>query len=198
MTTCRIPSGSIKVYTFRDLPNSPTAMTEPLAPEYVPIPARAKDLPCTTLLLPTLQRGALYTELDAHTAPFVAHVPAHSPWYPSEDVRLHVLSVIIQPMPDPIRANTASDTPNSHAASPIVSNEEVAEGTAPPLIRASASYIVVLQNKVLLRYADAQRNADEKTEDGEGRPKPSEVLWEEWGPTHSRWLQEQSSNAWLR
>lgn len=207
MTTCRIPVGCINVYTFRP----PSAVESSFASfsmkdraleiEPAPTPLRAKDLPCTALLLPALKPNVLYTEIDAHTSPFVANVPAHAPWYPSEDARVHVLNVLVQPTRLSMRTNRNNGAGNEIANAGVETNVEnadvalaggeAADAELAHLPGPVSNFVVVVRNRIFLKHADTQR-------ENLGASFQNVVPWEEWGPRNSRWLQENNSNAWLR
>lgn len=215
MTTCRIPAGCIRVYTFRSHASTcfNSSASDPAAdfssvPGLGPLPARAKDLLCTSLFLPALQTSVLYTEIDAHTSPFVARTPSRSPWYPMEDVRIHVLTVLVQPSRVSVRTNANVGTGaaaagdggeannNGAVADGGVAAGNVEEMGPRPPPGPGASFLVMVRNRVLLKYADVQR--DGISGEHPNGPGQTDVPWEEWGPRNTRWLQEHSSNAWLR
>ncbi|THH03402.1 hypothetical protein EW145_g6285 [Phellinidium pouzarii] len=129
---------------------------------------------CTDLLLPMLQPNNHYAEIHSHTAPFTANVPKGAPFGTSEDARIHVLSIVTLPAPPP---HSNSDS----------------ELGVPPMGH-PASFIVIVLNRILLKYADAQRDCALNL----ARGVHLEVPWEDWGPRHTRWLNERSSHAWLR
>ncbi|EJC99542.1 uncharacterized protein FOMMEDRAFT_142765 [Fomitiporia mediterranea MF3/22] len=163
MMTSRFPQGSIKVYTFRT-PNG----REPLCG-----PAKLSDLRCTTLYLPPLQPNNHYAELSTHTSPFTARIPAGVPFATSEDVRVHVMSVLTQPTQPP---HSSSDSELGNTAT----------GHA-------ASFVVVMLNRALLKYADRNLASSES-----GYQKNVDMSWDEWGPRNTRWFSERSTHAWQR
>ncbi|KAL5513947.1 hypothetical protein ACEPAG_2708 [Sanghuangporus baumii] len=190
MMTSRYHQGSIKIYTFR-APNG-CVLFSGLGP------AKLADLRCTTLLLPALQPNNHYAELSTHTAPFSARVPNGLPFASSEDARVHVMSVLTQPAQPP---HSSSDSELGHGV-----------GGHP------ASFVVILMNRALLKYADKNlERIDAKTEEKgrmeddtsiisrnkSQRRKPKsdgsvEVPWDEWGPRNTRWFSERSTHAWQR
>ncbi|KAH8111595.1 hypothetical protein DFH11DRAFT_1690281 [Phellopilus nigrolimitatus] len=166
MMTSRSPQGAIRVHTF-------------WAPEFDdPINngrgSSSKDwkVGCTALLFPALQPNNHYAELSSHTAPFTAHIPKGKPFAASEDARVHVMSVTTQP----------TQPPHSNSDSEL----------GFPTVGHVASFIVVVRNRILLKYAERKCAMNTRGNT------ITEVPWEEWGPRNTRWLPERSTHAWLR
>ncbi|KLO10377.1 hypothetical protein SCHPADRAFT_832626 [Schizopora paradoxa] len=86
VTSRSAPTGALQIYTFRE---SEKATLERWH--------WASNQKRTLFLLPELEKEFRYSLITTHTAPFVANVPANKPFYTSEDARVHIMSVSIEP-----------------------------------------------------------------------------------------------------
>lgn len=176
MITTNSQNGAIELYRFRrSKSKSPKSCTN--------AHGSGKPRPTARLLLPALSNGASYANMHTHTGTFTSS-PTNplSPWQAIEGKRgsrIHVMNVVV-----------SSSRPDR-----------------PPL-----SFMVTVANSVLCRYAKRARSRPERgssttggSSDSSGVTVPRksvkeirEVLWQEWGPMHTRWLEGGVSNDWLR
>lgn len=87
MVTSRSPVGALEIYTFRESEDASLKQW-----------TWDSDHNRTFLDFPELQEEYHYSLITTHTAPFVANVPANKPFYTSEDARVHIMSVAIEPV----------------------------------------------------------------------------------------------------
>ena len=191
MSVTHHPIGTIRVYPF-EAPDD-TQWTPDRASLPLPPPVRAfapPDAPIESVVymhprrhvnvyLPTLLPGIGYSEISSYTAPFTSTQSADKPFHTSEDVRVHIMSLMAGPQRDSLGYG------HSYG-----SRMQRYGGYGAMSAGNAGSYTAVVANRTLVEQAERARR-DFKGEE-------FHVQWTDWGPQNTRWFTERLSREWLR